>query len=205
MFHTLLIPPNRKRKAPPRPAPHQRPPTPSSGVRGCLMVPARMDILLHLRQKLVKTTSAALSLSGILCLGSGPARPSRAEDGCSRSDNPPCGSQCQSVLRFLEHSPIAMTSSPSVGNGFFGTLPLPRDVEHRVHEFLRIAEVCALKRVSKTWHVQVRDALRHKYMWDLYHNERVDGATHIWLEHVSKAGIKTRSLRLVRVFVLTEQ
>ena len=105
----------------------------------------------------------------------------------------------------LDHSLVAMTSSPSAGIRLFGTLPLPRDVEHRVHEFLRIAEVCALKGLSKTWHMQVRDALRHKYAWDVIHIEGVDGATHIWLDHISKAGIKTRSLRVVRVSVLSEQ
>ena len=127
------------------------------------------------------------------------------EDGGSRSDNPNSGSQCKSVMCSLDHSLFVMTSSPSTGNRIFGTLPLPRDVEHRIHEFLRIAEVCALKGVSKTWHVQVRDALRHKYMWDLTHIEGVDGAAHIWLEHISKAGVKTRSLRVVRVSVLSEQ
>ena len=77
---------------------------------------------------------------------------------------------------------------------------LPGELEHRVHEFLRILEVCALQGVSKNWRVRTREALHHKYRWDVTHVEGVDSEAHVWLEHVGKAcaGVKIRSLRMVR-------
>ena len=93
-------------------------------------------------------------------------------------------------------------TSPSANIGIFDTMP--SDAEHRVHEFLRIAEVVALKGVSKTWHTQIFHALHHKYLWDVTHIEGVDDVSHVWLEHISKAGVKTRSLRVVREFVMLE-
>ena len=75
---------------------------------------------------------------------------------------------------------------------------LPGDAEHRVHEFLRISEVCALRGVSTSWRMRTGEALQHKYRWDLSHVDGVDVEAHVWLEHLSKASINTRSLRVVR-------
>ena len=72
------------------------------------------------------------------------------------------------------------------------------DVEHRIHEYLRIAEVCALQGVSKCWRTRVSEALRHKYRWDVIHVKGVDAGERQWLEQVAKAGVNVRSLRMVR-------
>ena len=99
---------------------------------------------------------------------------------------------------------------------------LPADLEHAVHLFLHIAEVCALQRVSTSWRARIRRAVRHDFQWDLtYRGEwdfltprgerdfgerdltpcgaSVDGTPSEWLARVADAEIRARSLNVVSV------
>ena len=100
-------------------------------------------------------------------------------------------------LYCLDHVRVAMASPNGDSEILFAKLPA--DMEHRIHEFLRVAEVCALRRVSHSWHTRTREALQQTYRWDVVHVEGVDAAPHVWLEHVSKAGVNIRSLDLREV------
>ena len=71
------------------------------------------------------------------------------------------------------------------------------EVGHCVHEFLRIANVFALRRVSRTWHQRIGSALR-SLPWDVVHcSAGVDIDVHVWLEKLAVALVRVRSIRLV--------
>lgn len=74
---------------------------------------------------------------------------------------------------------------------------LPCDHEHCVHEFLSVAEVCALRSVSKSWNSRVNDALRN-YKWDVKFREDDDIKPHTWLENLLEASVNIRSIDMVR-------
>ena len=90
-----------------------------------------------------------------------------------------------------------MSTAMSDERSMFSDLRLPSEVEHRAHEFLRIAEVCALQGVSSDWHSRTRSALRTRFKWDVTHYEDIDVAAHLWVCHVALAKVNVRSLRLV--------
>ena len=76
-------------------------------------------------------------------------------------------------------------------------LKLPTDVEHQVHEFLRVAEVCALQRVSASWRTRIGRALR-TLPWKLVYCDGVDLDAHTLLTHLALASVNIRILELVR-------
>lgn len=73
---------------------------------------------------------------------------------------------------------------------------LPPEMEHSVHEYLRVGEVCLLTRVAKSWHRRIGQALAST-VWDVVHVEGVDVDVHTWLEHLADARVKIRSIQLV--------
>ena len=77
-------------------------------------------------------------------------------------------------------------------------VPLPDDLEHGIHEFLRIAEVCRLRAVSCAWRAHIRAALEERYLWDVVHCARGgDLDAHLWLSRLADARVNVRSLELV--------
>ena len=77
-----------------------------------------------------------------------------------------------------------------------GDFQLPTDVEHRCHEFLRIAEVCLLERVSRGWHLRIRRALQ-TVPWQAVHCDDKDPDANAWLAGLVKSKVKIRTLELV--------
>ena len=76
-------------------------------------------------------------------------------------------------------------------------LMISTDVEHQVHEFLRVAEVCALQRVSASWRTRIGRALR-TLPWKLAYCDGVDIEAHTLLTHLALASVNIRTLELVR-------
>ena len=78
---------------------------------------------------------------------------------------------------------------------------LPTGVEHAVHEFVPILEVCSLRRVSKLWRSRVDKALR-LMPWDLTNFEDMDeDRARECLERLFEMGVRVRSLVLKKVCV----
>ena len=71
-------------------------------------------------------------------------------------------------------------------------------VEHRVHGFLRITEVCRLQELSNVWHDRVGKALE-TLPWDVLHSEETDGDARDWLEGIHIARVRLRSIQMVRL------
>ena len=78
-----------------------------------------------------------------------------------------------------------------------GGIALPADVEHRCHEFLRIAEVCLLERVSAGWRIRIRRAL-HTMPWSAVHCDGEDPDVKAWLAGLAKSKVNIRTVELVR-------
>ena len=77
---------------------------------------------------------------------------------------------------------------------------LPLDIEHLVYKFLPATDVCGLHGISKSWHSRIHDYLGRS-PWDLRYSQEVERVlAHVWLENLAKAGVKVRSLALVRPY-----
>ena len=77
---------------------------------------------------------------------------------------------------------------------------IPRDMEHMVHVYLPIGEVCALRSVSKAWSSRVGAALREEFQWDVRPADRPGDLTAelLLLEQLAIAHVNIRSIDLVR-------
>ena len=65
---------------------------------------------------------------------------------------------------------------------------LGRDVQHKIHEFPRIAE---------PWKARFEDTFRG-FSGDVMHVADVDVAAPRWLEHLADSSLKIRTLNVVR-------
>lgn len=74
---------------------------------------------------------------------------------------------------------------------------LSRDATHRVHEFLRVAEVCRLRTVCSSWRDRHTAALESDFLWDLTHCVDADAEGHWWLYHILNANVRVRSIGVV--------
>ena len=73
------------------------------------------------------------------------------------------------------------------------------ELKHCVHDFLQIANVFALRRVSRSWHQRIGSALR-RLPWHVVHSGAgVDIDAHVWLEKLAVARVRVHSVRLVSV------
>lgn len=76
------------------------------------------------------------------------------------------------------------------------------DIEHTIHEYFTITEVCCLRKVSNSWRSRISDALQKHYRWDVTRRPGVDPNGYWWLSNIVAAKVRVRKIHMVSVFAL---
>ena len=68
----------------------------------------------------------------------------------------------------------------------------PYHIEHKVHEYVRLGDICRLREVSSTLNHRVSAALQEDFSWDLTYSADFDGPLYRWLELIVRINVRSR-------------